>query len=139
MCQKIHIIKRHCRKDRTSRQIIIEGIEKVERKERMKEKYSWPLNRSFSCYLFILLFIYLFGCLGSLLCTQYLLLCRAGFSLVVARMLSSCSAWAYLSHSTWDLTSLTRDRTCFPCIGRQILNHWTTREVPSCYLNSSRA
>ena len=23
----------------------------------------------------------------------------------------------------------TRDRTCVPCIGRQILNHWTTREV----------
>ena len=26
----------------------------------------------------------------------------------------------------WDLRSLTRDRTCVPCIGRQILNHWTT-------------
>ena len=24
----------------------------------------------------------------------------------------------------------TRDRTCVPCIGRQILNHWTTRGVP---------
>ena len=29
----------------------------------------------------------------------------------------------------WDLNSLTRDQTCVPCIGRQILNHWTTREV----------
>ena len=29
----------------------------------------------------------------------------------------------------WDLTSLTRDQTCVRCIGRQILNHWTTREV----------
>ena len=27
-------------------------------------------------------------------------------------------------------SSWTRDRTCVPCIGRQILNHWTTREVP---------
>ena len=27
-------------------------------------------------------------------------------------------------------SSRTRDRTCVPCIGRQILNHWTTREVP---------
>ena len=24
-----------------------------------------------------------------------------------------------------------RDRTCIPCLGRQILNHQTTREVPS--------
>ena len=31
----------------------------------------------------------------------------------------------------WDLSSLTRDRTHAPCIGRQRLNHWTTREVPS--------
>ena len=28
----------------------------------------------------------------------------------------------------WDLSSRTRDRTHIPCIGRQILNHWTTRE-----------
>ena len=27
--------------------------------------------------------------------------------------------------------SLTRDQTCMPCIGRQSVNHWTTREVPS--------
>ena len=31
----------------------------------------------------------------------------------------------------WDHSSLTRDRTSTPCIGRQSLNHWTTREVPS--------
>ena len=36
----------------------------------------------------------------------------------------------------WGLCSLTRDRTCIPCIGRQSLNHWITREVPS-YLFSS--
>ena len=29
----------------------------------------------------------------------------------------------------WGL-SYPRDRTCVPCIGRQILNHWTTRKVP---------
>ena len=29
----------------------------------------------------------------------------------------------------WDLSSPSRDWTCFPCTGRQILNHWTTREV----------
>ena len=29
----------------------------------------------------------------------------------------------------WDLNSPTRDQTYTPCIGRQSLNHWTTREV----------
>lgn len=33
----------------------------------------------------------------------------------------------------WDLSFLTRDRTCTPCIGRQNLNHWTVREVPTCF------
>ena len=35
--------------------------------------------------------------------------------------------------STWHLSSLTRDRTCVPCIARFArwsLNHWTTTEVP---------
>ena len=31
----------------------------------------------------------------------------------------------------WDLSSLTRAQTCTPCIGRQSLNHWTDRAVPS--------
>ena len=29
----------------------------------------------------------------------------------------------------WDFRCLTRDQTCVPCVGRRILNHWTTREV----------
>ena len=33
----------------------------------------------------------------------------------------------------WDPSSPTRDWTCTPCIARQSLNHWTTREVPSIY------
>ena len=60
-------------------------------------------------------FLTIFGCAGSSL--QH-----PGFS--------SCSAQAKLSCSTWDLSSLTRDRRHIPCIGRWILNHWTTREVP---------
>ena len=31
-------------------------------------------------------------------------------------------------------SSQTMDRTCVPCIGRWILNHCTTREVPECFL-----
>ena len=34
----------------------------------------------------------------------------------------------------WEISSSTRDRTCVPCIARQILNHWTTREIPDYYL-----
>ncbi|XP_070214633.1 uncharacterized protein [Bos mutus] len=29
---------------------------------------------------------------------------------------------------TWNLSSPAMDRTCFPCIGRHRLNHWTTRK-----------
>ena len=29
----------------------------------------------------------------------------------------------------WDLSFLTRDRIHIPCLARQILHHWTTREV----------
>ena len=35
-----------------------------------------------------------------------------------------------VAYSMQNLSSLTRDQTCVPCIGKQILNHWTTREVP---------
>ena len=34
----------------------------------------------------------------------------------------------------WDLSSQTRDQTYFSCTGRQILKHWTTREVPRYFL-----
>ena len=39
----------------------------------------------------------------------------------------------------WDLSSPTKDRTRVACIGRQILNHWITREVSgSCvFINSA--
>ena len=35
---------------------------------------------------------------------------------------------------TWNLSSLTRDWTCTSCIGRQSLNHWTTKEVSLVFL-----
>ena len=62
-------------------------------------------------------FFCLFGCAGFLLW-------HVGFSL------SGCSSWAGLPCGMWDLSSLTRDQTLVPCIGKQILNHWATREVP---------
>ena len=55
----------------------------------------------------------------------------------------NCGAWAQLLRCI-NLVALrhvgsswTRDQTCVPCIGRQILNHWTIREVPLSSNNSS--
>ena len=31
----------------------------------------------------------------------------------------------------WELSTLTRDWTCTPCIGKWCCNHWTPREVPA--------
>ena len=57
---------------------------------------------------------------------------------------SSCGSWApapeHRLSSCWHMglvalqhveSSQTRNQTCVSCIGRQTLNHWTTREVPS--------
>ena len=52
-------------------------------------------------------------------------------SIVVVCGLSSYGVRAQLPRSMWDLSSPTRDQTCVPCIGRWILNHRTTREVPN--------
>ena len=38
-----------------------------------------------------------------------------------------CCCWPW---GMQDLSSLTRDWSCTPCIGRQSLNHWTAKEVP---------
>ena len=69
-----------------------------------------------------MLFIYLVGCYGSYLHQD-------GYFLVVHK-LSSCGTWALFLYNMWDLSSLTRNRTCVPGIVRQILKHWTTRVVP---------
>ena len=51
----------------------------------------------------------------------------AGFS---SRSMNSqhlqCGGFVALRHVG---SSRTRDQTCVPCIGRQILNHWTAKEV----------
>ena len=67
---------------------------------------------------YIYLFIYL--AVPGLSCgMRDLLLRHAGFSLVVVWRLQGA----------WALSSLARDQTRVPCIGRRILYHWTTREV----------
>ena len=61
--------------------------------------------------------------------------CSTHASLVSAR--APCAVQARLPCTMWDLSSLTRDCTLVPCIGRRFLNHWVTREVPyNFFLNS---
>ena len=72
-------------------------------------------------------------------CRSYLLHTRSSLqqaqSFIAGWGFSSCSMWAQLL-GMWNLTSLTRDQTQVTCIGRQILNHWTTREVPPLLFSS---
>ena len=47
-------------------------------------------------------------------------------------LLQCCSCfmfWIFGLWGRWDLSTLTRDLTLTPCVGRQSPNHWTTREV----------
>ena len=77
---------------------------------------SWyKIISFFFIYLFIQLHRVLVAGHGILQCSPQIL---------------SCGTWAQLLCSTWDLSSLTRDRTQVPCTSRQTLSHWTTREVP---------
>ena len=83
---------------------------------------------------FFLIFIYC-GCVGSELwhvgssCVMGDLSLWHTDSLFAVQGLSSCSTQAELLCGMWDLSSLTRHRTHVLCIARQILNHWTVREV----------
>ena len=58
---------------------------------------------------------------------------RAGAVAVAPRLWNTCSVVVahrfILLHSMWDLPE-SGIKPVSPCIGRQILNHWTTREVP---------
>ena len=95
---------------------------------------------------------FFFGCAGSLLLhTGFLQLRQAGATLVpwgysragashcisffccgsqaLKQRLSSCGAEAQLPCGSWDLPGPGVEPVS-PCIGRWILNHWTTREVP---------
>ena len=53
---------------------------------------------------------------------------KAFIEFVTTLLLFLCFYFYFWLKGTWDLSSLIRDRTCTPCIGRQSLNYWTTRE-----------
>jgi len=74
---------------------------------------------------------------------QHQVLVAASGHFTVMQGLSSCGAGSVavtlrLSCSTacWDLCCLTGDRTCIPCMARQILSHWTTKEAPTLLLKA---
>ena len=52
------------------------------------------------------------------------------FTVALRLFIAGCSMQTYLPCGMWDLSSPTRDWTQVPCFGRQIINHWTTKEVP---------
>ena len=54
-----------------------------------------------------------------------------------ASLAAACGA--QLPHGMFDLGSQTRDRTHIPCFGRQVLNPWTSREVPVACIYSARS
>ena len=62
------------------------------------------------------------------------LVVRVWASRVSGLRLSSCGPWVKLPWVMWDLSSPTRDQIHVLSIGRQILNHWTTREVPVSFI-----
>ena len=85
---------------------------------------------------------------------RWVLVAARRIFIVVHRLLSSCSM-CLQSHRLYSLRHVgsvvvarglscpvacripTRDRTHVPCIGRRILNHWSTREVPNWLLKAS--
>lgn len=40
--------------------------------------------------------------------------------------------WFLGLRGMWALSSLTRDQSSTPCLGRRSPNHWTIMEVPAC-------
>ena len=84
------------------------------------------------------MYLLIFDCAGSCGCTWPFSSCGVELPIAAASFLVEHSLWAWglqplvygLScFGVEGLTSLTRDRTHAPCIGRQILNHRTTREI----------
>ena len=100
----------------------------------------WRFCGVLFCFFFLVLVfksIYLFIWLHQALVAAHRIFCFDTWTslsvwLAGSRVhgLSICDAWAQLLLSMWNLSFPTRDLTHIPCTGRQILNHWTTMEIP---------
>ena len=89
--------------------------------------WSTPGKHTVFCFFFFwLCWVFVEVCGLSLIVTHELLLWRTGSRVC---WFSSCDIQAYLPWSMWDCSFPTRDRTWVPCIGKQILYHWTTRGI----------
>ena len=84
------------------------------------------------------MYLLIFDCAGSCGCTWPFSSCGVELPIAAASFLVEHSLWAWglqplvyglRCSGAEGLTSLTRDGTHVPCIGRQILNHGTTREI----------
>ena len=88
-------------------------------------------HKGISMFCFWILFI--LAVLGLRCCAGFLLAARGGCSLAVGCGLLTAAASFIVAHRLsclWHVGhSWTRDWTHAPCISRQTLNHWTTREV----------
>ena len=74
-------------------------------------------------------------CWNGKFCSFFLFFCLCWLRSCSSLAPSRCGAWAAgptvrWPCGMWDLSSPTRNRTQVLCIGRWILNHWTTQEVP---------
>ena len=116
--------------------------------DRLNYQHNWEYKMDnivlimFDCYFVCMLFY------GSLLLpSSFLSLWWTGSSLRWILLL--WSRGCIVAHGLWSAqasvvvacglvnprhmgSSQTRCRTHIPCVGRRILNHWTTREVPVC-------
>ena len=86
---------------------------------------SLKCDFSLSLFKYVLIFIWL-----------HQILVAVSRILVASSGIFPCGAWildlwhlGFVASGMWDPSSLSRDWTHAPCIGRRILNHWTTREV----------
>ena len=84
-------------------------------KSRRRLSRCWMMEKPSHQFLFFSIFRLLFTYLAALVSLHHM-------------DFSSCCSWAfwlwhmvYLLHNMWDFSSLTRDQTHIPCIGRQIL------------------
>ena len=109
------------------------------------------MQRNSSFYIYIYIYIYMRVCIYTTYILTHTHICwphwvfitRHGLSLVDKEGYSSlqCAGFSYCrvqAQQLWHTGlvaprhvefSLTKDQTCVPCIGRQILNHWATQEV----------
>ena len=103
---------------------------------------QWRKDILFFFFFLNLFNLFIYGCIGSLLLHMgflwslcsfrgYSLLRWAGFSLRWLLLLRSTGSRCAGLVVPWHVGSFrTKARSHVPCIGRWILNHWATREVP---------